>query len=126
MLNPILSHQTKNGGGEMGFKDWCTVLVLVSSAGFIGMTMTVISPVLPLIIEHFGAVHGALIGQWRGRVLGFQVGFGCAMSVAAILAAGALGKTQGWRAPFELYLVPFSMLLLGALVLPAGLAQPAN
>jgi MFS family permease len=188
----------------MGFKDWCIVLVLVSSAGFIGMTMAVISPVLPLIIEHFGgAVHGALIGQWilampsigiiiggpatgwvverlgtrhvllssfaiyalagaaglfvedpylflgtrlilglaaagqvtagatviaelyatshwRGRILGFQVGFGCAMSVAAILAAGALGKTQGWRAPFELYLVPFAMLLLGAFVLPAA------
>jgi MFS family permease len=58
-------------------------------------------------------------GNWRGRVLGFQVGFGCAMSVAAILAAGALGKTQGWRAPFELYLAPLAMLLLGAWILPA-------
>src|ERR1700738_987580 len=61
----LLSSQTENIGGKMGFKDWCIVLVLVSSAGFIGMTMAVISPVLPLIIEHFGgAAHGALIGQW--------------------------------------------------------------
>lgn len=187
----------------MGFKDWCVVLVLVSTAGFIGMTMAVISPVLPLIIEHFGAAHGALIGQWilampsigiiiggpasgwvvervgtryvllssfglyavagaaglfidnpylllvsrlilgvaaagqvtaaatviaelytastwRGRVLGFQVGMGCAISVAATLAAGTLGKTQGWRAPFELYLAPLAILLLGAWILPAA------
>jgi MFS family permease len=49
----------------MKLTDWAVVLVLAATGTFLGMAFTVVSPVLPLIIEHFGgATDGALIGQW--------------------------------------------------------------
>lgn len=186
----------------MNIRDWCIVIVLASTGTFIGMAFSVVSPVLPLIIEHFGgAAQGALIGQWiltmpsigvivggpttgwvverigarrvlfssfaifaiagaaglvvdnpfallgtrlivglaatgqvtaamtligelysdarRGSVLGLQNGIATTLVVIATLAAGALGQSQGWRAPFELYSVSLVTLLLGIFVIPA-------
>jgi MFS family permease len=187
----------------MKFTDWAVVLVLAATGTFLGMAFTVVSPVLPLIIEHFGGATGggALIGQWilaipsigvviggpsagwlverigarqvlfvslasfavagasglyiespvvllgtrlilgiaavggvtaaisiigeryteaqRGSMLGFQNAIATVFSIASILAAGAIGQRQGWKAPFELYSTSLIILLLALFVIPA-------
>jgi MFS family permease len=187
----------------MKFTDWAVVLVLAATGTFLGMAFTVVSPVLPLIIEHFGGATGggALIGQWilaipsigvviggpsagwlverigarqvlfaslagfavagasglyiespvvllgtrlilgiaavggvtaaisiigeryteaqRGSMLGFQNAIATIFSIVSILAAGAIGQRQGWKAPFELYSTSLIILLLALFVIPA-------
>lgn len=49
----------------MRLHEWLLVFVMASSGALMGMVFTPISPVLPLIIEHYrGVAGGPLVGQW--------------------------------------------------------------
>jgi MFS family permease len=49
----------------MKIKDWLIVLVLASTGTFLAMVFIVVSPMLPLIADHFGGgKDGAFVAQW--------------------------------------------------------------
>jgi MFS family permease len=49
----------------MKIKDWLVVLVLASTGTFLAMVFIVVSPMLPLIADHFGGgKEGAFVAQW--------------------------------------------------------------
>jgi MFS family permease len=49
----------------MKIKDWLTVFVLASTGTFLAMVFIVVSPMLPLIADHFGGGRdGAFVAQW--------------------------------------------------------------
>jgi MFS family permease len=49
----------------MKIKDWLTVLVLASTGTYLAMVFVVVSPLLPLIADHFGGgSDGAFVAQW--------------------------------------------------------------
>lgn len=49
----------------MTVKDWLAVFVMASTGTFLAMVFIVVSPMLPLVAEHFGGgKDGAFIAQW--------------------------------------------------------------
>src|SRR5271163_479338 len=49
----------------MKIKDWLTVFVLASTGTFLAMVFIVVSPILPLIADHFGGgKDGAFVATW--------------------------------------------------------------
>jgi MFS family permease len=60
----------------------------------------------------------------RGSMLGFQNAIATILSIVSILAAGAIGQRQGWKAPFELYSTSLIILLLALFVIPATPRPP--
>jgi MFS family permease len=117
-------------------EDYALVFVLAAAGAFIGMVFTVVSPVLPLIIEHFGAAtHGALIAQWILTIpsIGIVVGgppvgwlvdqLGSRRVFLSCFAIYALAGSAGLyvQNPF-LFLVTRLILGMGA----AGLATAAT
>jgi len=49
----------------MTFKDWLAVFVMASTGTFLAMVFIVVSPMLPLVADHFGGgKDGAFVAQW--------------------------------------------------------------
>lgn len=72
----------------------------------------------------------ALIGDYfdnesRGRILGYQNAGGAAFGLLSLLLAGAIGESQGWRAPFGMYGFGLLVLLAAACALPKGKSSVA-
>ena len=93
----------------MTTKDWLAVFVMASTGTFLGMVFIVVSPILPLVIEHFGGgTDGGSIAQW---IL-------TAPSIGVIIG----GPTTGWFVErFGARAVLFTCLVLFALSGMAGL-----
>jgi MFS family permease len=93
----------------MKIKDWLTVLVLASTGTFLAMVFIVVSPMLPLIADHFGGgADGAFVAQW---ILTMP-------SIGVILG----GPTMGWFVErFGARAVLFTCLVVFALSGTAGL-----
>ena len=53
----------------MTAKDWLAVFVMASTGTFLGMVFTVVSPILPLVAEHFGGgKDGAFVADRKSVV----------------------------------------------------------
>jgi len=93
----------------MTTKDWLAVFVMASTGTFLAMVFIVVSPMLPLVAEHFGGgTDGAFVAQW---VLTMP-------SIGVIIG----GPTTGWfveRAGARAVL--FTCLVVFALAGTAGL-----
>ena len=93
----------------MTIKDWLAVFVMASTGTFLAMVFIVVSPMLPLIAEHFGGgKDGAFMAQW---ILTMP-------SIGVIIG----GPTTGWFVErVGARAVLFSCLVLFALSGVAGL-----
>jgi MFS family permease len=93
----------------MTVKDWLAVFVMASTGTFLGMVFIVVSPMLPLVAEHFGGgKDGAFVAQW---ILTMP-------SIGVIIG----GPTTGWFVErFGARAVLFTCLVLFALSGMAGL-----
>jgi MFS family permease len=93
----------------MTVKEWLAVLVMASTGTFLAMVFIVVSPILPLIAEHFGGgKDGAFVAQW---VLTMP-------SIGVIIG----GPTTGWLVErVGARTVLFTCLVVFALAGTAGL-----
>src|SRR5215469_10536786 len=93
----------------MTTKDWLSVFVMASTGTFLAMVFIVVSPMLPLIAEHFGGgTDGAFVAQW---ILTMP-------SIGVIIG----GPTTGWFVErFGARAVLFNCLVVFALSGVAGL-----
>lgn len=93
----------------MTFKDWLAVFVMASTGTFLAMVFIVVSPMLPLVAEHFGGgKDGAFMAQWLLTM----------PSIGVIIG----GPTTGWFVErFGARAVLFACLVLFALSGVAGL-----
>ena len=88
------------------------VLVLLVARYILGLGIAgIVTAMISLIGENFTA-------KARARVLGWQSAAGAGSGVAVLYLAGGIGDWGGWRAPFGLYLLPFLVIVLGAIYLP--------
>jgi MFS family permease len=93
----------------MTAKDWLAVFVMASTGTFLGMVFSVVSPILPLVAEHFGGgKDGAFVATW---ILTMP-------SIGVIIG----GPTTGWFVErFGARPVLFTCLVIFALSGMAGL-----
>jgi MFS family permease len=93
----------------MAVKDWLAVFVMASTGTFLAMVFIVVSPMLPLVAEHFGGgKDGAFVAQW---VLTMP-------SIGVIIG----GPTTGWFVErVGARVVLFTCLIVFALAGTAGL-----
>ena len=93
----------------MTVKDWLAVFVMASTGTFLAMVFIVVSPILPLVAEHFGGgKDGAFVATW---VLTMP-------SIGVIIG----GPTTGWFVErFGARVVLFTCLVVFALAGTAGL-----
>lgn len=92
--------------------------VLLASRLALGLAAAgIATSTLALIGERFE-------GDARGRILGYQNAAGAAFGLVSLLMAGAIGEAQGWRGPFSLYLIGAVVLAAGMFTLPASTARP--
>jgi MFS family permease len=93
----------------MTVKEWLAVFVMASAGTFLAMVFIVVSPMLPLIADHFGGgADGAFVAQW---ILTMP-------SIGVIIG----GPTTGWFVErFGARVVLFTCLVLFAVSGAAGL-----
>ncbi len=88
------------------------VLILLGARFILGLGIAgIVTAMISLIGENFTA-------EARAKVLGWQSAAGAGSGVAVLFLAGDIGNWGGWRAPFGLYLLPFLVIVLGAIYLP--------
>src|SRR6202046_1577078 len=93
----------------MTVKEWLAVFVMASTGTFLAMVFIVVSPMLPLVADHFGGgADGAFVAQW---ILTMP-------SIGVIIG----GPTTGWFVErFGARVVLFTCLVIFAVFGAAGL-----
>ena len=56
--------------GESRVQRWCLIIIALSPSLVVGMLVTLVMPILPMIAQHFGGREGTLLAQYMASIAG--------------------------------------------------------